>query len=110
MKRLPRITVYPKAFSFFAEAFNKAMALLEGQTNLTSNDGSVAIVTADGNTDLSIKDALDRIEALEEQMAALSGRLDTLETLLDGYAAESITLCTPSGNVTGLILFKPDAP
>lgn len=50
---LPRMKPTAPAFSDVTEQFNSAMKTLEGVTNLTSNDNSVKITTADGNTDLS---------------------------------------------------------
>lgn len=52
-KKLPRITQIPAAFQPVMDAFNEAMESIEGSVNLTSNDKSVSITTADGNTDLS---------------------------------------------------------
>lgn len=60
------------AFADIEEQFNAAMKQLEGVLNFTSNDDSVEITTADGNTDFS---------------ASGGGGLP------DGYTFEEFTIC-----------------
>ena len=73
--KLPRISKIPKAFEPFATEFNAAMVQLEGILNFTSNDQTLTINQADGNTDMSAG-------------SGLSGG-----SLPPGYTFEEFTIC-----------------